>query len=124
MIEGHIRPTVGGMASGTVSAKLTVMFVILLMAGHTIHWCTAVAAGMAVLAFHAGMFAGQLEGGQPVIEGPIAPGVGIMASAAFFPKTAFMEIILLVAGKTGCGCVNEKIVCVTLSTGHSHMRPN
>lgn len=112
------------MASGTVSAKLAVMFVIFLMTGNTFHRCTAVAVGMAVLAFHASMFASQLKSGQLMIEGPVVPGTGVMACSALFSKAALMEIILLVAGNAGCGSANEEFVCVALSASHSHMRPN
>jgi len=79
---------------------------------------------MASLAFYAGMFAGQLEGSQLVIESPVIPGAGVMAGGALFPKTALVEIILLVAGKTGCGRTHEKIVGVTLPAGYSHVRPD
>ena len=47
-----------------------------------------------------------------------------MTGTAFGPKTALMEIILLVAGKTIVRCSFKQGVFVTVCTGHIYMRPN
>lgn len=79
---------------------------------------------MAALAIHTDMFPGQLECGESMIEGPIFPRTGIMTGRAFRPKTAFMEIILLMARNTFRRRLFEKVIRVAFPAGHFHMHPN
>ena len=63
MIEIHVRPATRIVAVSTGWAKLTLMLIILLMTGNTVHRRTAIAARMAAFARNTDMFPSQLESG-------------------------------------------------------------
>jgi len=124
VIEIHISPARGVMALRTILSKLPVMGIILLMAGKTIRRRATISTRVTTIAFDIHMFPGQLERSKFVIEGPVIPGSGVVAGGTFFPKTPFMKIILLVAGKTGRGCACKLIIGMTFFTGGIDMRPD
>ena len=79
VIEIHIIPGTGHMAPGTVRSKLSIMLIILLVAGEAILRRSTITTCMATLAFYVRVSSGQLEVGELMIKSPIFPGTGVMA---------------------------------------------
>ncbi len=111
------------MALRAVFSKLTVMLVIFLMAGKTACRRATITTRVTAFAFDIYMFPGQLEYGKFVVEGPVTPGIGVMAGGTFFSKTTVMKIILLVTCNTSRRCSYKKIIRMTFFTGGIDMRP-
>lgn len=101
MVEGDLRPAVGGMAGAAVTAELAGMSIVVLMAANAIR-CRAHIRSARV-AIHTGgvdVGAGQLEDRTVVIENEVFPGCGDMALAAVNQELTVMRIILDVAAGT------------------------
>lgn len=103
MIEQNLFPFLIGMAAFTLGTKTAFVFVVRFMAGITIHFqlifvqVPLVTAG----AFSVAMLAGQRKFGFfAMIKKDFFPSALDMAAFAFRAKTAFMLVILLVAGRT------------------------
>ena len=126
VVEGGAIPTRGGMAGRTVRAKLTVMLIILLMAGITIGGRTFEdIIDMALLAFHIRVLAFQLESGKVMVEGGLLPIGRGMAGAAVRAEGALVGILGGVAGIAILRCrgkISQGVRAgVTLRAGHARM---
>ena len=103
MIEGGICPTTRIMASAAIRTELTVMMIVLFMAGITIlRRALEDAIHMAACASHIDMCAGQLEGCQIMVKCDILPTIRIMASAAACAELTIMLIIFFVTSNAVC----------------------
>lgn len=100
MIKCSSLPTFGGVALSTVLTKLTVMGVILIVAGNTfVRRTLENASCMARLASHVNMRAIQLKSCQRMVKGRLFPPHGRMALSAILPKAPFMRVVWGVAGR-------------------------
>ena len=99
MIKAGIMPIRGVMTGRAVAPILTVMLIILLMAGITIGGCalvllilvTGLTSNLAVLSF-------QFERGKIVIQFCRSPAVRCMALTTVKPKTALMRFVITMTG--------------------------
>jgi hypothetical protein len=126
MVEVCVVPIGGVMAGGTIRAVLTVMFIVLLVAGDTIHrralelvvYMTGLTGRVRVLTF-------QFEGGQVVVEAGRCPAIRRVTLAAIQPEAAFMRLIIMMTGVTILQgyreVANAARVDMTLHTGKTHM---
>ena len=98
VIECSILPISCIMASTAIRTELTVMMIVLFMAGITILWCALeYAVHMTLRALHVDMCAGQFESGQVVIERSWLPRVRIVARTAACAKLTIVRILLFMA---------------------------
>jgi hypothetical protein len=101
MVERHIGPFRGLMTGGTVGAKLTVVMVILGMAGETARRRAFVGiVHMAGSAGHFGMGTNQLEARGRMIEMDIAPFCGHVAGSTICAELTIVAIIFRMTGET------------------------
>lgn len=99
-------PAVDCMTGGAIRSKLTLMNIILGMAGGAVLWSSfEYIILMAILTGNVGMFAIQLEGEFRMVNLGRFPTLRCMTSFALCAKLSFMHIILLMAGDTSLrGC--------------------
>lgn len=98
MVEGGFFPIGCVMTGGAILPEFSVVLIVFLMAGEAIAGrALENIVDMAIAAFRFGVFAFQLESGQVVVKSGRLPGSGFVASAAIFPKLAFVGIVFLVA---------------------------
>jgi len=122
MVEGGRFPGGGGVAGTTVCTELAIMTIILLMAGIAVGGCTLEdIIAMTAQACGCGVFAGQLKGGQVVVEGGWFPGGGGVAGTTVCTVLAIMPIILLMAGITVCRYAFVDAIDMALRTGSRGM---
>lgn len=101
VIEGHVFPAAGIVASLALRSKATIMVIILLVTGIAERWrALERTILMASLTFHVDVRTGQREGRFAVIERHILPAAGVMAGLTLRAKLAIVMIILAMAGKT------------------------
>jgi hypothetical protein len=119
MIESGRGPTRGRMTGSTIRAILTVVMIILGMAGITISRGPLVnIVDMATRTGHLGVFASQFEGRQVVIKSCGQPAAGRMAGPAIRAELTVVVIIFSMTGITiGRGAFID-IVDVTTGTRH------
>ena len=119
VVKGCVVPVTRAMAGCAVCAKLTVVFVILLVAGiaisrrafeHIIH-VTAFAAHFPVLTV-------QFESRQVMVKVCALPVLRRMTGFTLGSKTAIVLIILLVTGVAVAGRAFEDVIHMALFAGH------
>ena len=99
MVKVRLVPIGGVMTRSTICAILTVMFIILLVAGIAVQRRALVlTVHMAGFASHFRVFALQLERSQVVIELCGRPSLRGVTLAAIQPKAAVMRLIVMVTG--------------------------
>lgn len=94
VIEIDIIPTAWVMAQGTVGTVLSVMFIILFVAGKTV--CGGIFIDAVLVACFTGSFgvlAFQFETREVVVELCGSPGIGGMTGGAIGAKTSLMRLI-------------------------------
>lgn len=128
MVEGCVRPIGWVVAGSAVCAILTVVFIIRLVAGITVHGRAFVLiVHMAGFTFHLRVFPLQFERRQVVIELCGSPAICCVALAAIQPEAALMRFIVVVTGMAILGGHREVIqaarVEVTLHASKIDMRP-
>lgn len=93
------QPAGAGVASGAVCAKLTVVFIVFLVAGIAVGRRTPEnMVDMTTLADYVRVFTIQLEEGQVVVEGGRRPAVRGMTEAAICAEPALVVIVFGMAG--------------------------
>ena len=98
VIECSILPISCIMASTAIRTELTVMMIVLFMAGITILWCTLEdAVDMTTCTGHADVCTGQFESRQIMIKGSRFPCRRIMAGTAAGSKLTIVCIVLFMA---------------------------
>ena len=128
VIEIRVIPIRGFVAGRAIGTELTVVFVILLVAGIAVCGCAFVLpVHMTGLAIDFGVPAFELECCQIVIKGGRRPAVRGMALAAIQSKTALMRLIVMMAGiailRRRRKIAKVAPVDMTLHTGKAHMLP-
>lgn len=120
MIEMYILPCGRFMATCTVRAELTVVFIVGGMTGITIRRSTSIyTIGMAIDTCQSAVTACQWEARFAVIEVNILPVAGVMTIGAVASHLPGMRIC--VAGGTVHGCALEQKVLMTARTGNADM---
>ena len=114
------------MAGGTIRAILTVMLVILLVAGDTIHGrALELVVHMTGLASYICVFAFQFKGGQVVVEPGRRPAIGGMTLAAIQPEATLMRFIVMMTGvailQSHLEVASAASVDMTLHTGKTEV---
>ena len=114
------------MAGGTIRAILTVMLIILLVAGDTIHGrALELVVHMTGLASYICVFAFQFKGGQVVVEPGRRPAIGGMTLAAIQPEATLMRLIVMMTGvailQSHREVANAARVDMTLHTGKTEV---
>lgn len=128
VIEIRVVPIGWVVAGGAVCAILTVVFIIRLVAGITVHGRAFVLiVHMAGFTFHVRVFSLQFERRQVVIELCRSPAICCVALAAIQPEAALMRFIVVVTGIAILGGHREVTeaarVDVTLNAGKTDMCP-
>jgi hypothetical protein len=119
VVNRDMLPVTGIVAGAAVLCELTVVFVILLVAGRAIQGCANEdAIEVAFVAGHRHVFANQLEGELTVIGVDFVPGVGIMAGAAVLHELPVVFIVFLMAGRAIHGCALEDTILVAVGAGN------
>ena len=113
VVERYVAPPLWRVTGSTGCAKLTIMIVILGVAGITGRGCALISICMARLALDIFMLPCQREGRIIVIEGYILPPRGFMTGATIGPKLATVRIVRGMAGITILGRASISIVHVT-----------
>src|SRR5689334_977642 len=126
MVEIRVMPIGGVMAGGTICTVLTVMFIILLVAGDTIHRRTLeLVVHMAGLTSHVCVLAFQFERSQIVVESGRRPAIHRVAPAAIQPEAALMWLIVMMTGvailQGHLEVAKAARVDMTLHTGKTHV---
>ena len=99
MVEVRVMPIRRVMAGGTIRAILTVMLIILLVAGDTIHGrALELVVHMTGLTSYICVFAFQFKGGQVVVEPGRGPAIRRVALAAIQPEAALVRLIVMMTG--------------------------
>lgn len=99
MVKVCAVPTRGGMTYGAVRSELTVMLIVLFMAGITNGGrAFEDIVGMALLAFHFGMPALQLESGKVMVEGGFLPIGWVVAGLTVRAEGALVGILRSMTG--------------------------
>lgn len=127
VIEIGILPIRGVMASRAIRAVLSKVFVILAMAGVTIHGRPfELAVDMAVLTSRLRVLTLEFERREVVIEGCRRPAIRRVALAAILSKTAFVWVIVPVTGRAILGghleVTQSSGIEMTLDTGDLSVR--
>ena len=118
VVEGGWFPGGGCVAGSAACTVPTSMGVAILMTGIAVVWSALVeAVDMATRASHRGVFTGQFEGGQVVIEGGWFPTVYGMAGTTSRAKVAVVIVVLLVAGIAVAGSAMVDMVDMATRTG-------
>ncbi len=116
------QPAARGMARGAVFPEPAIMSVILLVAEITIGGCTLkVVIDMTVLTGNRGVFAGQFEGEQIVIDVDWQPASGGVAGGAICSELVFVFIILLMAGIAISRCALVDVIDMAIPTSDGDM---
>ncbi len=101
MVKDGRQPACRGMTQTAIPTKLTLMLVVLRVAGVAIgRRALEDIVDVAGFAGNLGVLAFQLEGGQRVVELSRDPAIGRMAHAAIHTEAAFMGVVLQMARKT------------------------
>ena len=114
------------MAGGTIRPVLTVMFIILLVAGSTIHRrALELVVHMAGLTGHVCVLALQFERGQIVVESGRRPAIHRVTLAAIQPEATLMRLIVMMTGvailQGHLEVAKAARVDMTLYTGKTHV---
>ena len=119
VVKGRVVPVIRVMAGCAICAELTVVFVILLMAGIAISRRTLEdVVHMAALTTYFPMFAIQFKGGQVMVKVCALPILRCMTGFALGSKTAIVLIILLMTGITIAGRAFVHVVHMALFAGY------
>ena len=111
------------MTGAAVRSELTVVMIVLFMAGITILRCALEnAIHMATRASHINVRASQLEGRQIMIKGGRFPSTGVVTSAATCAKLSIVCIILFMARIAILRCTFENFIDMTLRTCNVDVR--
>ena len=101
MIKVRRLPTIGGMTTAAVRAQLTIVCIVLFMAGITIFWrALKDSIDVAFLASHSQMFSYQRESRFGMININLIPAIRCVAGSTISPKLAGMFIIFLMTRET------------------------
>jgi hypothetical protein len=118
--EGGWFPGRGGVTSTATCTELTVMSVVLFMAGIAIAGCALIeTVGMATRTGCCGVRAGQFKSGLIVVVGSWFPGGSGMAGPAVSTELTVVSVIFLVAGIAIAGCSFIEAVGMAARTGCS-----
>ena len=126
VIKAGAVPARSVVTSRTVGSELTVMLIILFMAGITIGGrAFEDVIDVALLAFHFGVPALQFEGGKVMVKSGFLPIRWIVAGTAIRAKLSVMGIVSGVTGSAILGCSRKIGQCarihVTFQAGHLGM---
>ena len=101
VIEIRVMPIGGVMAGGTIRAILAVMFIILLVAGDTLHRrALELAVQMAGFTSHVRVFSFKFERRQVVIERRRSPAIRRMTGSTIHAKPALVRLVVMMTGIT------------------------
>lgn len=119
VIDTRVLPAVFGMTCSTVGSELTVVVIVLQVAGYAIfRGAFEYAIHMATLAIHIRMFAVQVEGEFRVVDRGRFPTRRGMTGGAFGTELPVVMIILQVARNTILRGALEDAVLMAAFTGH------
>ena len=126
MVEFGWQPAAGGMAGAAIAAELILVGIIFCVTGVAIAGSAFEdIVGMATGTRHAGVFAGQLEACQVVVEGSRLPAIGGVTGTTICTELTIVGIILLMTGVTilvRCFKVgNASCAGMAIPTGQSGM---
>ncbi len=119
VVDGGRQPTRRRMAGAAIRTKLSIVLVILGMAGVTTGRCAFEdVVDVASLAGDRDMFTFQFEGEQVVVDGGRQPTRRCMAVAAIRTELTFVLVIFGMAGIAVGGSALENMVDMTVLAGH------
>lgn len=119
MVERRRLPAIGGMASRAICPKLTVVLVILGMAGRAVLRCLGKQqVRMARATFHRDMFASQGKRNCRMVEGDLLPIVGDMTGRTSLAQFALVRVLFAMARETIFGGGLEQIIGMARPTFH------
>jgi len=104
MVEYNLAPAAGRVATGTVGAEGSLVFIVFLVTGDTRGGCALVdVVDVATGADRRRMDTGEREGGLAVVKGDLFPVAGDVATSAVGAECSLVFIILLVTSDTTGG---------------------
>ncbi len=122
MVKDCAHPCECVVAGGAIRSKLTVVFIILIVAGRTFLRCAPIGTVlMTGLARHNDMPASKFEGCEVVIEFSWFPGFGGMTGGTICTEAPFMRFVLLMTGLAILRCVFISISLVACFTIHARV---
>jgi hypothetical protein len=122
VIESGWQPAASGVTGAAISAELTVMGIVLGVAGIAVAGrAFEVIIDMASGAWRADMLTGQLEAGQVVVKRGWRPACGRVTGAAIWAELTVMGIVFCMTGIAVAGRAFEDFIDMAIGAGDANM---